>query len=461
VKVERRHLRHLALAPARRAVRLVALSNLQQAESAFARLSTNADKEALHDFRVALRRLRTHVRNYRPWLRESVERKHERRLRRIARASNPSRDLEVLIEQLSELVVKTDLERAGVARLQQRFLAQMLEAIEEFRAEALQAFPPLSRELRLGLSTYRQPLQLESGRREMLGPLARRLTDRLLDELRQALSAVLTVEHQEEAHEARIAGKRLRYLLEPFAPQHEACAVAVTLLKQFQDALGCLHDCHVLMTEAETALAGAEPGQQPALAAVLERVQERRLAQFAEVRRDYLESNAALLIDGVHLAQRELARGSRTHEIERKFLLKRMPRLPHAEALNIQQGYLPGTDIRERVRSIESKEGRTYFRTLKAGLGASRLEIEEETTERIFKRLFALTKGQRVRKRRYVMEDNGLRWEIDRFLDRKLVLAEVELEHEDQPIEFPRWLKSLIVRDVTNEADYTNERLAR
>jgi CHAD domain-containing protein/CYTH domain-containing protein len=461
VRIERRHLRHLPDAPARRGIRLVALSLLQQAESAFARLTTSTDERALHDFRVALRRLRSHARSYRPWLTESVERKHERRLRRIARASNPSRDFEVLIERLGELQLKGDLELTGSAELQQHFLDQMERAIEEFRGEALQQFPALSRELRLGLSSYLERLQVDGAPAERLGPVTSRLSAFLRDALRAALAAVLSIEHQQQAHEARIAGKKLRYLLEPFAEQIPACAEAVQALKSLQDALGQLHDVHVLMTEAEAALARADQRTQPALAAVLERVREWRAVLFLEVRHQYIESQAQLLRDAVSAAERELMRSSYGHEIERKFLLKRLPRLRQAEALTIQQGYLPGSDIRERVRSVESKNGRTYYRTLKAGRGLRRLEIEEETSEPIFKRLFALTKGQRVRKRRYVVEENGLRWEIDRFLDRKLVLAEVELESEDQAIDLPRWLKPVIEREVTNDPEFTNERLAR
>ncbi|MGH7471192.1 MAG: CHAD domain-containing protein [Longimicrobiales bacterium] len=461
MRIERRHLRQLPDAPARRGIRLVALFLLQQAEAAFSRLCTSTDPKALHDFRVSLRRLRSHARSYRPWLRESVDKKHAQQLRRISRASNPSRDFEVLMERLDELTFEEDLEVAGSTMLHQRFLEQMLGAVEEFRGEALQEFPALSRELRLGLSSYLERLQIEDGPTERLGPVASRLCGQLREELRNTLGAVFTIEHQQQAHEARIVGKKLRYLLEPFAPQIRACADAVQALKTLQDDFGHLHDVHVLMTEAESALRDADVQAQVPLAAVLQRVRDWRGVLFAEVRRQYIESKAALLLDGVRTAERELMRAARSREIERKFLLTRFPRLRNAQQLNIQQGYLPGSDIRERVRSIESNDGRTFYRTLKAGRGLTRLEIEETIDEHVFKGLFALTKGQRVRKRRYIVEENGLRWEIDRFLDRKLVLAEVELESEDQVIELPRWLKPLVEREVTDDPEFSNEKLAR
>ncbi|HEY9420766.1 MAG TPA: CHAD domain-containing protein, partial [Thermoanaerobaculia bacterium] len=55
--------------------RLLALSFLDQARAARPRLADPSDSEALHDFRVALRRLRSCLRAYRSFLDESVPRK--------------------------------------------------------------------------------------------------------------------------------------------------------------------------------------------------------------------------------------------------------------------------------------------------------------------------------------------------------------------------------------------------
>jgi len=66
-----------------------------------------------------------------------------------------------------------------------------------------------------------------------------------------------------------------------------------------------------------------------------------------------------------------------------------------------------------------------------------------------------------VRKRRYRVREGELRWEIDEFLDRDLVLAEVEIPSPDHPAEPPAWLRLRVVREVTQEAEYLNVRLAR
>ena len=66
--------------------------NWSQADLAFHRVGITfavygegGDTEALHDFRVALRRLRSTLRTYRPWLGDGARRKHVKRLRAVAR----------------------------------------------------------------------------------------------------------------------------------------------------------------------------------------------------------------------------------------------------------------------------------------------------------------------------------------------------------------------------------------
>jgi CYTH domain-containing protein len=51
-------------------------------------------------------------------------------------------------------------------------------------------------------------------------------------------------------------------------------------------------------------------------------------------------------------------------------------------------------------------------------------------------------------------------WEVDQFLDRELVLAEVELASADALVTVPAWLAVQVVREVTGEAGYQNSVLA-
>lgn len=150
-------------------------------------------------------------------------------------------------------------------------------------------------------------------------------------------------------------------------------------------------------------------------------------------------------------------------EIERKYLLRALPRLPRvADVLEIDQGYLPGQRLVERLRRQQHRDGRTaYFRTVKMGSGVVRLELEEETTKEVFEHLWLLTEGRRLRKRRYLVPAGDRYWEVDEFLDRDLVLAEQELVDADAPVAIPDWLAPVLVREVTTEKPYTNRSLAR
>ena len=75
--------------------------------------------------------------------------------------------------------------------------------------------------------------------------------------------------------------------------------------------------------------------------------------------------------------------------------------------------------------------------------------------------MWDLTRGRRLRKRRYsIRESDDLVWEVDEFLDRNLVLAEIELPSVDTSFELPEWMRDVLDREVTDEPEYTNARLA-
>lgn len=149
-------------------------------------------------------------------------------------------------------------------------------------------------------------------------------------------------------------------------------------------------------------------------------------------------------------------------EIERKYLLRGLPPgvrpHPHAE---FRQGYLPGDTIRERIRRADTPDGVQCTRTVKLGRGVVRQEFEDTISVEFFEGLWPLTVGRRIAKRRWFVPDGGLTWEVDEFLDRELVLAEVELPAADVAVVFPEWLASWVVREVTDDPAWLNSALAR
>jgi CYTH domain-containing protein len=135
--------------------------------------------------------------------------------------------------------------------------------------------------------------------------------------------------------------------------------------------------------------------------------------------------------------------------------------IANAPEQEVEQGWLPGSRIAERLRRIRSTDGEALLRTVKLGAGVTRVELEEEMTRELFDVLWPLTEGRRVRKRRFRVTDGELTWEIDQFIDRDLCLAEVELPSADVHPELPAWLEPHVVREVTGEAEYVNVNLAR
>ena len=150
-------------------------------------------------------------------------------------------------------------------------------------------------------------------------------------------------------------------------------------------------------------------------------------------------------------------------EFERKYLLSACP--PEAAAVppaRIVQGWLPGTALRERLRHSTNADGRERFtRTIKLGQARARIEVEEDADRETFDSLWPLTHAARIRKQRHVVRHDDHRWEIDVFLDRDLVVAEVELANEFELAPLPPWLAPYVVRDVTGDPAYFNAVMAR
>lgn len=148
-------------------------------------------------------------------------------------------------------------------------------------------------------------------------------------------------------------------------------------------------------------------------------------------------------------------------EIERKFLVAEPPSdLERWPSTDIEQGYLAITDDRPEVR-VRRRDGRAFL-TVKAGGGRVRVEEEIEIEPDRFDRLWPLTEGLRIEKRRYEIDAaDGLVIELDVYKGdlEGLIVAEVEFDSEAAADAFapPDWLG----RDVTEDAHYKNQRLAR
>lgn len=146
-------------------------------------------------------------------------------------------------------------------------------------------------------------------------------------------------------------------------------------------------------------------------------------------------------------------------EIERKFLVKGDFRKDAFESVEITQGYISSASGRTvRVRSW----GDRAYLTIKGPStvsGTSRFEWEKEITPDDFVQLMYVAEPGVVRKTRYLIRntDGVHTWEVDEFHadNEGLVLAEIELQSEDDTFDRPDWLGE----EVTGDRRYYNSAL--
>ncbi len=153
------------------------------------------------------------------------------------------------------------------------------------------------------------------------------------------------------------------------------------------------------------------------------------------------------------------------YEIEHKYLLDFHGKtrheieslLPSVSKVLISQGWIG----RVRLRDTITEHGADSYVCIKFGKGLVRREFECRIPGPLLDILWPFTEGKRINKARYKVKENDLTWEIDIFHGRDLALAEVEVPSKDTKIEIPLWLKPYIVREVTEEKQYTNMAMAR
>ena len=252
----------LLVRPADESSRLLALLYLEEIELAERRLADPLDTEALHDFRVGLRRLRSCTRAYRAELRGSVSKQLRRKLRKLTLATNAGRDAEVHLGWLRNQVGRVGPEHIqGVAWLIGRLEGRQHETLDSASSDVGRRFMKLAAGLRPRLGSLR--IEIHRGRGSER-PSFRQVTGELIRghaaDLTERLRAVRTAENMTEAHRARIAAKRLRYLLEPLTRRAAGAKGLIAPLKGLQDVLGQLHDVHVMSEEIAASLADLSRG---------------------------------------------------------------------------------------------------------------------------------------------------------------------------------------------------------
>lgn len=248
-------------------VRRFALQCLDRMESSETGILENRDTEALHDYRVALRRSRTLLGQLKGLFPEREIRRWLDRLGRLGELTGPLRDCHVMLADLPlyHSVLPESL-RPALAPLQV-YLEREAASAHRIVADRLR-----HKDYRRAIESWRRFLERPAPKRpsapnaraaagEVCGRRIWKLYRRMLRE-----GAVLGPDSPQEAfHALRKQGKKLRYLLEFSASLRDDGKLRdlITHLKKLQDVLGEFQDTAVqrarLLHLAETLKQDGQP----------------------------------------------------------------------------------------------------------------------------------------------------------------------------------------------------------
>lgn len=301
--------------------RQLALAHLEAANAVRSRFSLAADPEALHDYRVALRRLRSCLRAYRSTLGSTVTRRSVRWLRRLAHGTNRSRDLEVHLAWLTrQQDSASDAERPGVAWVFERLTEAQLKARQKMLRLDQRLFPEIHDRLAAELTEFRVTIRLDGQlRRRSLAAATSDLVREASEVLKERLALIHGYLSERAIHRVRIGTKHLRYLIEPFAAAVPEGDAVINQLKGLQDSFGDVHDAHVFAAELRQMIPEADSTSSssvnllPGIEALMVLLEARGRQTFSQTSPTWLDHGAepffqevSALAGGIsHLADRD------------------------------------------------------------------------------------------------------------------------------------------------------------
>lgn len=198
--------------------------------SSRARLKARTDNEALHDLRIAVRRIRTLLKPLR-----SVEGMGTliKAAADVGQQTTPARDLEVLIQELEKR------KQPGLAHPRCIQLSRSYDAILNG--------PPLSR-LMAALDEWPAEFRLVelNGGWDDIQSRIRKALNKQVDRLHVAIE-----DKAFDRHQLRVLVKRTRYLTEAFPKLSPLSSSEAKILKDLQSALGDWHDHYQWCQKAE------------------------------------------------------------------------------------------------------------------------------------------------------------------------------------------------------------------
>ena len=302
----------------------------------------NGDPDAIHDARVATRRIRAVLEVF-----SDDDSAHHaaltQEMRGLGRALGAARDLDVVVELFEEKIWQVpDAARAVVAlsrgALHERATARR-ELIKTIERSPLADFAP---------SAFRRLHRWRPRASAAIGTNLQRRMHGQSSKLSEAVEHASGVYFPNRAHEVRIHAKRLRYLVElASAASRPRDDRELTVLKRVQSVLGRLHDRELLMQRLEQS---AEHGVE------IETLRQRLIAERDGYFKEYLSRRDELR------EVSESIRGRSAEHARRWMPVVALLAVPSALAI----GLAGGRKMRESARRRSNLE--PFRRGAEAGL---------------------------------------------------------------------------------------------
>ena len=204
------------------------------------------DPEAVHEARVATRRLKAALDLLKSVLSDAHRKPFAKALRKLRRRLGPLRDADVMIEHLGELSAQS---APAADWLKER----LIESRDKARAKSRKNSQSAEVLARLGSwwGVREEVFEAQEAVDSLLAESLHLQLDAFAERARELTVEADTAQssgEREDPHQLRIAGKRLRYTLELAAVHgHELPPAVMRAFKKMQEALGDWHDYVVLV----------------------------------------------------------------------------------------------------------------------------------------------------------------------------------------------------------------------
>ena len=144
-------------------------------------------------------------------------------------------------------------------------------------------------------------------------------------------------------------------------------------------------------------------------------------------------------------------------EIERKFLVDKDAWIKQVKTIcvHISQAYLHNS--KDQTTRLRLRDDKAYLTVKGPTLGLTRSEYEYEIPFQDAEQMILDFKLKVLTRRRYLIDYASKTWEVDVFEGelKGLVIAEIELESEQEMFEKPTW----IGKEVSHDPSYFNANL--